>query len=203
MRVGASLLETGLAWMAVPIANYLATGRLPRKMGSGMAMMVPYELYDTADGQVFIAAANDRLFARICDALGCPELARDPRFADNPSRVGHRDALHEALEAHTRSRSTADCIERLRAAGAPCSELNNVAQVLDQEQVHALKLLTEVPLPLAGGHRAIGLPFHSGGQRGRAPAAPPVLGADTADVLGALGLDTAAQAALKRQGVTG
>ena len=203
MRVGASLLETGLAWMAVPIANYLATGRLPRKMGSGMAMMVPYELYDTADGQVFIAAANDRLFARICDALGCPELARDPRFADNPSRVGHRDALHEALEAHTRSRSTADCIERLRAAGAPCSELNNVAQVLDQEQVHALKLLTEVPLPLAGGHRAIGLPFHSGGQRGRAPAAPPVLGADTADVLAALGLDTAAQAALKRQGVTG
>ena len=80
--------------MAVPIANYLATGRLPRKMGSGMAMMVPYELYDTADGQVFIAAANDRLFARICEALGCPELPRDVRFADNPSRVGHREALH-------------------------------------------------------------------------------------------------------------
>lgn len=84
MRVGASLLETGLAWMAVPIANYLATGRLPRKMGSGMAMMVPYELYDTADGQVFIAAANDRLFARICDALRCPELARDPRLPTIP-----------------------------------------------------------------------------------------------------------------------
>jgi len=203
LRVGASLLETGLAWMAVPIANYLATGRLPRKMGSGMAMMVPYELYDTADGQVFIAAANDRLFARICEALGCPELPRDVRFADNPSRVGHREALHEALEVHTRTRSTAECIALLRAAGAPCSELNNVAQVLEQEQVHALGLLTDVPLPQAAGHRAIGLPFNSGGERGRTPMAPPALGADTAAVLDALGIDAAAQAALQRLGVIG
>ena len=203
LRVGASLLETGLAWMAVPIANYLATGRLPRKMGSGMAMMVPYELYDTADGQVFIAAANDRLFARICDALGCPELPRDARFVDNPTRVGHREALHEALEVHTRRRSTGECIALLRAAGAPCSELNNVAQVLEQEQVHALGLLTDVPLPQAAGHRAIGLPFNSGGERGRTPMAPPALGADTAAVLDALGIDAAAQAALQRLGVIG
>lgn len=203
MRVGASLLETGLAWMAVPIANYSATGRLPRKMGSGMAMMVPYELYDTADGKVFIAAANDRLFARICSALECPDLASDPRFADNPSRVGNREVLHAALEAHTRSRTTAECVERLRAAGAPCSELNNVAQLLEQEQVQALEMLMPVPLPDAPSHRVVGLPFNSGGRRGCLPSAPPRLGADTDAVLGEMGLDPAGLDALRKRGVIG
>jgi crotonobetainyl-CoA:carnitine CoA-transferase CaiB-like acyl-CoA transferase len=203
MRVGASLLETGLAWMTVPIANYSATGKLPRKMGSGMAMMVPYELYDTADGKVFIAAANDRLFARICAALECPGLASDPRFADNPSRVGHREVLHAALEAHTRSRTTAECVERLRAAGAPCSELNNVGQLLEQEQVRALEMLMLVPLPEAPLHRTVGLAFNSGGRRGRVPSAPPRLGADTDAVLGEMGLDPAGLDALRKQGVIG
>ncbi|MBC5762873.1 CaiB/BaiF CoA transferase family protein [Ramlibacter albus] len=203
MRVGASLLETGMAWMAVPIANYLATGKLPRKMGSGMAMMVPYELYDTVDGKIFIAAANDRLFARICTALGCPGLAIDPRFADNPARVGHREALHAALEAHTRSRTTAECVERLRAAGAPCSELHNVGQLLEQEQVRALEVLMPVPLPEAPSHRTVGLPFNSGGLRGRLPSAPPRLGADTDAVLGEMGLDPAQLDALRKRGVIG
>ena len=110
MRVHASLLETGLSWMTVPVANYLATQRLPRKMGSAMAMMAPYELFDSADGKVFIAAANDRLFGRICSALACPELAQDPRFIDMSARIGHREALHDALEARTRQRSTAACV---------------------------------------------------------------------------------------------
>ena len=101
MRVHASLLETGLSWMTVPVANYLATQRLPRKMGSAMAMMAPYELFDSADSKVFIAAANDRLFGRICSALACPELEQDPRFIDMSARIGHRKALHAELEART------------------------------------------------------------------------------------------------------
>jgi len=89
-RVHASLLETGLSWMTVPVANYLATQRLPRKMSSAMAMMAPYELFDSANGKVFIAATNDRLFGRICSAPGCPELAQDPRFDHVSARIGHR-----------------------------------------------------------------------------------------------------------------
>lgn len=140
MRVHTSLLETGLAWMTIPIANYLATGQLPRKMGWGMAMMAPYELFDTRDGKIFVAAANDRLFARICDALGCPELASDLRFVDNPPRVAHR----------------------------------------------------AVRLPVAGS-----------GDPVRTPAPPPTLGADTAAVLGALGVDQAELAALRAERVVG
>lgn len=201
MRVHASLLETGLSWMTVPVANYLATQRLPRKMGSAMAMMAPYELFDSADGKVFVAAANDRLFARICTALGCPELAKDARFVDMSARIAHREALHDELEARTRQRSTADCVAALRAAGAPCSEMHDVAQMLAHEQVQAVRMLGDLPLPGAPQHKAMGLPFSSQGRRGRSGEPPPVLGADTAEVLTALGLDADERAALRRQGI--
>jgi len=201
MRVHASLLETGLSWMTVPVANYLATQRLPRKMGSAMAMMAPYELFDSADGKVFIAAANDRLFGRICSALGCPGLAQDPRFIDMSARIGHREALHAELEARTRQRSTADCVAALRAAGAPCSEMHDVAQMLAHEQVQAVGMLGALPLPGAPQHQAMGLPFSSQGRRGRSGQPPPVLGANTDAVLTALGLHADELAALRQQGV--
>ncbi|TWO71299.1 CoA transferase [Caenimonas sedimenti] len=201
MRVHASLLETGLSWMTVPVANYLATQRLPRKMGSAMAMMAPYELFDSADGKVFIAAANDRLFGRICSALACPGLAQDPRFIDMSARIGHREALHAELEARTRQFSTADCVAALRAAGAPCSEMHDVAQMLAHEQVQAVGMLGALPLPGAPQHQAMGLPFSSQGRRGRSGQPPPVLGASTDEVLTALGLDANELAALRQQRV--
>ncbi|WP_372661013.1 CaiB/BaiF CoA transferase family protein [Hydrogenophaga sp.] len=201
MRVHASLLETGLSWMTVPVANYLATQRLPRKMGSAMAMMAPYELFDSADGKVFIAAANDRLFSCVCSALACPELAQDPRFIDISARIGHREALHAELEARTRQRSTADCVAALRAAGAPCSEMHDVAQMLAHEQVQAVAMLGALPLPGAPQHQTMGLPFSSQGRRGRSGPPPPVLGASTNEVLTALGLQADELAALRQQGV--
>jgi len=203
MRVHTSLLETGLSWMTVPVANYLATAKLPRKMGSAMAMMAPYELFDTADGKVFIAAANDRLFAKVCAALEAPALARDPRFVDMSARIAHREDLHAELDARTRTRSTAACVQALRQAGAPCSEMNNVAQVLAHEQVRAQAMLTDLPIAGAPQHQAMGLPFSAQGRRGRAGQAPPALGADTDAVLLALGLTAIELAELRRRAVIG
>ncbi len=203
MRVQASLLETGLSWMTVPVANYLATGRLPRKMGSAMAMMAPYELFDTADGKVFIAAANDRLFARICVGLDEPGLAQDERFVNMAARIGHREALHAELEARTRLRSTADCVAALRAAGAPCSEMHDVAQMLAHEQVQAIGMLGDLPVPGAPQHKTMGLPFSSQGRRGRTGEPPPALGADTESVLLAAGLSAHELTVLRDESVIG
>ena len=201
MAVHTSLLETGLSWMTVSVANYLATGKLPRKMGSAMAMMAPYELFDTADGKVFIAAANDRLFAKVCGALGKPELAVDARFVGMSQRIANREALHTALEAQTRLRSTAVNVVALRAAGAPCSEMHDVAQVLAHEQVHAVGMLTDLPVTGAPEHKAMGLPINSQGRRGRTGQSPPALGAHTDEVLVALGLNAQELAELRRGSV--
>lgn len=183
VEVRASLLDTGLSWMTVFVAGYLASGKLPQKMGSAMAMTAPYELFKSSDGHVFIAAGNDRLFAKVCDALGCPELALDERFLRNDRRVTHRAVLHELIEKKTVGMSTQGAVQALRKVGAPCSELNNLPQALAHEQVQATGMIT--PLPVAGalGHQVVATPLLMNGKRSALQLPPPALGADTEQVL--------------------
>ncbi len=198
--VETSLMETGVCWMTIFVATYGATGKLPRKMGSAMSITAPYELFRTADGHVFVAAGNDRLFARVCQGLGIGGLASDPRFATNPLRVKHRDALHEAIEAVTSRHPAGVVVEKLRRAGAPCSQLNSVADVLDHEQVKAAGIIADLPLHDAPGHRVVALPLKADGRRSARMEPPPVLGSDTDPVLSGLGYAPERLAALRRAG---
>ncbi|WP_168201552.1 CaiB/BaiF CoA transferase family protein [Phreatobacter aquaticus] len=198
--VEASLMETGISWMTVFVASYLATGRLPQKLGSAMAMTAPYELFPSADGHAFIAAGNDRLFEKVCEGLGCPELARDDRFRTNSLRVANRAALREALSARTRVQTTAAIVAALRKAGAPCSEMNDVSQMLGHEQVQASGMVESLPVEGAPQHRVVALPLKINGHRAGGAKPPPRLGADTVQVLADLGYDTAALDTLVREG---
>ncbi|MGL4287877.1 MAG: CaiB/BaiF CoA transferase family protein [Phreatobacter sp.] len=203
MLVEASLMETGISWMTVFVASYLANGQLPRKLGSAMAMTAPYELFRSADGHVFIAAGNDRLFDKVCAGLDCPELARDPRFSTNPQRVANRQALKASLEAVTATRTTAAIVASLRRAGAPCSEMNDVAGMIDHEQVRAADIIQALPIEAAERHRVVALPLKANGERSRARSAPPDLGADTHRVLVSLGYDAAEIERLHGRGAIG
>ncbi|MDO8778607.1 MAG: CoA transferase [Burkholderiaceae bacterium] len=200
-RVSASLLETGLSWMSIFVATYLASGKVPEKTGSAMSGMVPYELFRSSDGYVFIAAANDRLFMKVCEALGCPELAHDARFLTNPLRVLNRQALHEELERRTLSRSTQENVQTLRRAGAPCSEMNDVAQAIEHEQVKAVGMLSDLPIPGAPRHQVMALPIAMNHRRSGKLNPPPALGAHTAEVLGSIGCTAQQLEDLRRQGV--
>jgi crotonobetainyl-CoA:carnitine CoA-transferase CaiB-like acyl-CoA transferase len=186
--VEASLLETGVSWMTVFAAGYFATGKEPRRMGSAMAIAAPYELFAAADGHVFIAAGNDRLFRAVCTGLGRVELADDPRFASNPQRVGARAALHEEIEALIRHRPAKDIVASLRAVGAPCSELNGVGDMVADEQVRATEIIRSLPLATVPDHRVVALPLRIDGERGDICVPPPALGGDTDAVLAELGL---------------
>ena len=130
MAVEASLLETGVSWMTVLVAGYMATGKLPKKLGSAVSMTAPYELYRCSDGHVFIAAGNDNLFRRVCEGLGDPALADDARFASNHLRVQNRAELRDAIESRVQDKPGATIIAALRRSGAPCSEMHDVAQML-------------------------------------------------------------------------
>lgn len=188
MLVETSLFETGVTWMTVFVAGFLATGRLPGKLGSSTPMTAPYRVYRSGDGHVFVAAGNNGLFRRVCDALGAPELADDPRFATNPARLAHREELDAALEARTRLRTTAQLIAALQRAGAPCSELNDVGQLLAHEQVAAMQLIAPLPVEGVPDHKVIALPLKADGQRSHAMRPPPALGADTDALLAELGI---------------
>lgn len=199
-RIDTSLLETGMAWMTNPIANYSASDKLPRRMGSATAMLAPYEVFETADAHVFIGCGADRMFQKLAAALGCSELAQDPRFARNADRVANRDGLHEAIATVTRGQPTLAVVDKLRAAGVPVSAVNDLSKLLHDPQVEALALHRQIGTPGAAQVCAIGTPIRFDGERSFASHLSSRVGQDSEAVLRAAGLSADEIAALAAQG---
>src|SRR5262249_50593842 len=147
----------------------------PKPQGWGTAMIAPYQAFPTADGYALIGAASDALFARLVRALGCPELAADERFKDNPSRVSNRPALVEELSKRTRERRAADLVETLRVAGVPAAPILTVDRALAEPQTRESGILGR-GRPAAPGRLPQCRPPVAGGRRrparSRCPAAP-------------------------------
>lgn len=180
--VDVSLFETAAAFMSILATQFLASGELPRKLGSGSAGIVPYRAYRTADGgDLVIAAGNDALFRRLCGVLGREAWTADPRFVTNPDRVRHQDTLYALIEPLVAERTTAEWIAVLDAAGVPCAPVQDVRQMLEHEQTRALGLVQAMPV---GALRLLGLPVSFDGERPEPRRAPPALGEHTALLLG-------------------
>ena len=175
--VDTSLLETALAWMTVPAAQYLASGNVPKRIGSEAAMVAPYKAFAAADGYLVVAAGNDRLFARLCGAIGRPELATDPRFSTNAERVTNRAALNAIIEEAILTADRARWASRLEEAGVPCAPLQDTAEILAHPQTAALGMLQGSP---DDKFRLMGLPLSFGGVRPPFRRSPPAKGQDDA-----------------------
>lgn len=195
-RIDTSLLETGMAWMTNPLANYSASGKLPRRMGSATAMLAPYEVFETSDAHVFIGCGADRMFQKLAAALRSSELAQDPRFARNADRVANRESLHEAIAAITRRETTSSVVAKLRAAGVPVSAVNDLSTLLQEPQLDALGLHRR----LRGELTAVGTPIRFDGERGFADHLTERVGQDTQALLVEAGYSPDEIAALAAQG---
>src|SRR5262245_34686739 len=143
--VDASLYETGLAWMSIYLAGYLANREIPARHGSGVDMIVPYQAFAAADGYMMVAAGNDNLFRRLCAVLDRPGLAADPRFASNKDRVTHRHELVPILTDIFATRQRAEWAEKLEAAGIPNGPINTLDQVVGDAQTAALGMIQRKP----------------------------------------------------------
>jgi crotonobetainyl-CoA:carnitine CoA-transferase CaiB-like acyl-CoA transferase len=179
-RVTTSLYETALNWLPYQIASYLASGEEPGPVGTGVAMIAPYEVFEAVDGRVMIAAANDKLYAALCAAIGLDE---DPRFASNPQRVAARAELAALVAARVAGLTSAELLERLAGAGVPAAPVRGLAAVVADEQTQALEILQEVPHPTVRDLRLVAPPLSLNGERLGYTAAPPLLGEHTDAVL--------------------
>lgn len=171
--VDVSLFETASCWVSLIASQYLASGELPKRQGSGASGIVPYKGYLTADGELVIAAGSDKLFRALARVLGHEQWADDPRFVDNPSRVNHKDELYALIEPLVAQQTTDHWIAVLDEAGIPCAPVNNLAQMLDHPQTEALGLVQDVP---GTEMRFLGLPVRFDGVRPAPTAPPPKLG---------------------------
>lgn len=135
--VDMALLDVGTAVMANQAMNYLASGDAPQRMGNAHPNIVPYAVFDCADGWIIIASGNDGQYRRLCEVLGLPALAEAPDYLTNADRIRNRDALSAALTAVTRGRSRADLLAALEKAGVPAGPINDMADVFADPQVIA------------------------------------------------------------------
>jgi crotonobetainyl-CoA:carnitine CoA-transferase CaiB-like acyl-CoA transferase len=180
--------------------NYLISGHAPRRMGNAHANIVPYQVFDAADGKLVLAVGNDSQFAKFCEAAGC-SLHQDTRFRKNADRVRNREVIVPLLEEIVRARTVAEWVALLEPIGVPVGPINDLAQVFSHPQVKSRGLQMELSHPLAGSVPSVANPIRMSATPPRYGAAPPLLGQHTHEVLGSLGIGERELQALSRDGI--
>jgi formyl-CoA transferase len=166
--------------------NYLHTGKLPGRHGNAHVNVVPSQAFRCKGGLMMVACGNDGQFARLCEALGRPEVARDPRFVNNAGRFANKDVLIAILEDITMTQPAAHWVALLEPAGVPSGPVNDVAQVFEDPQVRHRGARIEVEHPVAGPIPLMASPIRLSATPIAYDRAPPLLGQHTREILGTL-----------------
>jgi crotonobetainyl-CoA:carnitine CoA-transferase CaiB-like acyl-CoA transferase len=200
--IDVALLDTCVAFLANQAMTYLTTGENPPRLGNAHPTIVPYQVFKTSDGNVILACGNDNLFNKFCDAAGCGELARDPRFSTNAQRVRNRAEITRLLGEVFVKRTTAQWVELLDAAGVANGPINTLSQVFEEPQVKARGTRFELAHPTAGRVPLVASPMRFSETPIKHEAPPPVLGQHTDEILrDVLKKSTAEIAGLHERGI--
>ncbi|MFC1458254.1 CaiB/BaiF CoA transferase family protein [Microvirga arabica] len=182
--IDVSLFDSAVALLANVGSGHLATGGEPRRYGNAHATVVPYQLFDTADGVLALAVGNDLQFKNLClQVLERPDLWADEQYQKNRDRALNRSTLIPALAEVFHERGTADWVRLLKQAGVPAGQVRRVSEVFSSPEVAERELVAEVPDRQHGTLRLTASPLRLSGTPVRPPVAPPRLGEHTSQVL--------------------
>ena len=182
-KVEIAMLDVMASLLTYQAGMYLNAGRAPARRGNEHPSIVPYEVFKASDAYLVLGVANNSLWERCCTALERPDLAKDPRYATETSRVEHRATLVPLLNEILGTRPAEEWLKRLEAAGVPAGRIRTVPEVCESEHLKARGMLVALPHPAAGTVRMMGVPIRLHATPGRAVSAAPRLGADTEAVL--------------------
>ncbi len=195
-----SMLASLMSMLSFHATNYLNSGEVAPRTGNDHALVAPYGLYATSDGEIAVAPSNDAVYGKFVKALDLVEVLQVPAFATNAMRVTHRAEINAIIEERTRTRPSAHWIDVLNKAGVPCGPVYGIGEAFDDPQVRSQNIAIETPFdgrPVAilaspivfdGGESALGLP-------------PPALGEHTETVLREIGYGDDRLSALRANGV--
>jgi crotonobetainyl-CoA:carnitine CoA-transferase CaiB-like acyl-CoA transferase len=196
-RVEVSLIDSAFAALVNVGANALLTGAEPQRYGNAHPSIVPYQLFRAADGWIAVAAANDGLYMKLCEAIERPDLAGDERYATNEARVLNRESLIAELQAVFAAHSTADWERLLLVAGVPAGKIRGVGEALRTAPART----RSVHHPTVGLIELVGPPFELDSAALGLSSPPPLLGQHTDEVLQELGVHDERLALLEERGV--
>jgi crotonobetainyl-CoA:carnitine CoA-transferase CaiB-like acyl-CoA transferase len=187
--VDTSLLDSTVGVLANQALNYLASGQIPLRTGNAHPNIVPYQEFPAADGHIMISGGNDAQYVKLCQLLGGPELAEDPKYKNNAGRLQYRDELIAKLSALTSRFKRGELLAKLEAANVPAGPINNLAQVFADPQVIARGMQIERPNAAAkdGTIPGVRTPITVDGWNAAAEHGAPRLGQHTAEILKEIG----------------
>ena len=158
MKIDVAMLDCQVALGENALARHFA-GESPGPIGARHPAVSPFDAFPTKDRYIIIAVVGEDLFRKLCATLGRPDLATNPMFATNASRLANHQALKDEMNAALASRPAAEWLAVLREAGLPCGPINTMADVANDPQVAARNMIVEVDDPTAGTVRVFGCPI--------------------------------------------
>ncbi len=201
-RCETSLYASSISMLINVAANHLATGKPARRFGNGHPNIVPYRTFEASDAAVAVAVGNDAQFARFAECLGYGEWASDERFVKNADRVVNRTIIDGLIQEVIGTNTADHWIKTLLVADVPASRVNSVERALVDEQTLANDMVVEIDHPAAGMMKMLGVPYRFSDTPAGVELAPPLLGADTDDILqNDLGADAATIDRYRKAGV--
>ena len=182
-KVDVGMLDCQLAVLENAISRYTTSGSVPKPLGNRHPSITPFASFTAKDGHIIVGAGNDRLWEKLCNILGCPELVKDPRFDTNGNRTNNSIELQHILDGIFKAKTINEWLDLLEKAELPCAPINTVDKIINDPHIQAREMMVELEHPVAGHLKMAGVPVKMSATPGTVETPAPLLGQHTAEIL--------------------